>query len=68
MKAAHRTSSIGDHLTKCTSKTVSTRSIKIDEESKKLEITEGNVQSITEMAMEKEFGKMIRRMEKKKIG
>lgn len=42
-----------DDVIKHSSKTASTRSIKIDEESKKSETREGNWQSITE----KEFGK-----------
>lgn len=46
-----------DHLIEHTSKTVSTRSIKIDDESKKSETRERNWQSVTEMAMENEFGK-----------
>ena len=46
-----------DHLIKRTSKTVSKRSIKIDEKSKKSDTRQGNWQSITEMAMEKEFGR-----------
>lgn len=58
-----------DHVIKCTSKTVSTRSIKIDEGSKKSETSEGNWQSITETATEKVFGKSRseKRMEEKKL-
>lgn len=54
MKKAHGASfmSAEDHLIKHTSKTVSTRSIKIDYDSKKSETRERNWQRVTEMAME----------------
>lgn len=54
-----------DDVIKHSSKTASTRSIKIDEESKKSETREGNWQSITE----KEFGKRgsEERMEEKNV-